>query len=272
MVRYLSKHADNTIVRLVRNKAATEQKVAEELKDDAPAKIHIVAADMDSYDSLKNAAAETSFLTGGAIDYLIANAAYVPVGKEFFKPIGDVATDPEKLEADLNKMIKTNVTGNIFLYSLFMPLILMSQTKKVICITSGLAEVDTCNSSKAAMNLATCKFNAQYKKDGVLFIDICPGMVDHGNGIDPATCTYTLNEYCPPLLPASLTKITVTPEEMAQAGELMGKFAANFPDFKGPSQSADTIPAIVKTWEDASLEKGHGGGFLPHTGIPGKWL
>lgn len=52
MVRYLSKHANNTIVGLVRNKAATEKKVAEELKD-APAKIHILAADMDSYDSLK---------------------------------------------------------------------------------------------------------------------------------------------------------------------------------------------------------------------------
>lgn len=109
-------------------------------------------------------------------------------------------------------MIKTNVTGNIFLYSLFMPLILKGQTKKVVCITSGLAEIDTCNKlelkesplytiSKAAMNLATCKFNAQYKKDGVLFIGICPGMVDHGNGIDPATRTYTLSEYCPPLLP-----------------------------------------------------------------------
>lgn len=52
MLRALSSNPSNTVVGLVRNKAATEAKVAEELKD-APGKIHILATDLDSYDSIK---------------------------------------------------------------------------------------------------------------------------------------------------------------------------------------------------------------------------
>ena len=94
--------------------------------------------------------------------------------------------------------MKTNVIGNIHLYNLFMPLILKGKVKKVICITTGMADLELINdydlvvgslyaSSKAAMNVVTAKFSAQYKKDGVLFLGICPGMVDVG-AINPAEC------------------------------------------------------------------------------------
>ncbi|KAK7748265.1 hypothetical protein SLS62_008725 [Diatrype stigma] len=259
-LRQLSSNANNTVIGLVRNKAATEKKVAEELKD-APGKIHILAADLNDYNSIKNAAAETASITGGAVDYLIANAAYVPIEDEFFTPLGNLTENPEKLEKDLNKMIKTNVAGNIHLYGLFLPLILKGQAKKVVCISSSMSEVASINKlglkesplyamSKAAMNVVTAKFNVQYQKDGVLFLSICPGMMD-GDGIDP-------------------TKLT--PEQMAQGMELITKFSQAFPDFKGPQPVSAVVPKIIKVWEEASLEKGDGGAFLPHTGIPGKWL
>ena len=99
----------------------------------------------------------------------------------------------------MHKLIDTNVIGNIQFYNLFMPLVLKGKVKKVICISSGMADLDMCNNleletgalysiSKGAMNLVTAKFNAQYKKDGVLFLGICPGMVDVGN-INPAERT-----------------------------------------------------------------------------------
>lgn len=183
-------------------------------------------------------------------------------------------------------MIKTNLTGNIFLYSLFMPLILKGETKKVVVITSGLAELETCNKlelevsplytmSKAAMNLATSKFSAQYKKDGVLFIGICPGMVDHGDGIDASKCQFP--HISPPRAPIYDLMLTpassiVSEAELAQAMGLFGKFAALSSDFKGPSTATETIPKVIKVWEEASIEKGDAGAFLAHTGIPGKWL
>ena len=107
--------------------------------------------------------------------------------------------DPKALEDDFHKAIDTNVIGNIHLYNVFLPLVLKGKVKKVVCITSGMGDLDFCNNfeidsgplysaSKAAMNLVTAKFNAQYKKDGVLFLGISPGMVDVGN-INPADRT-----------------------------------------------------------------------------------
>lgn len=59
---------------------------------------------------------------------------------------------------------------------------------------------------------------------------------------------------------------------MAAGMELVGKFCQYAPDFKGPVPPRDIVPKLVKVWEEASLEKGDGGAFLPHTGVPGKWL
>ena len=64
--------------------------------------------------------------------------------------------------------------------------------KKVITISTGHADLDFINdfeietnalyaASKAAMNVIVAKFNAQYKKDGVLFVSISPGAVEVGH-------------------------------------------------------------------------------------------
>jgi NAD(P)-dependent dehydrogenase (short-subunit alcohol dehydrogenase family) len=93
-------------------------------------------------------------------------------------------------------MMDTNVLGNIHLYGLFMPLILKGESRKVVVVTSGLGDIDWTNElelelsslysiSKAAMNMVTAKFNAQYKKDGVLFVSICPGLVDVDHQQEP---------------------------------------------------------------------------------------
>lgn len=72
-----------------------------------------------------------------------------------------------------------------------MPLILKGEKKKVITLSSGMADADLIikyeidlggpySISKAAMNLAIAKYHAQYAKDGVLFMGICPGSVSTG--------------------------------------------------------------------------------------------
>lgn len=87
--------------------------------------------------------------------------------------------------------MNTNVLANVFLYSVFMPQILAGDIKKVVTITSGHSDISVVNqldiyhgsiyaTSKAAMNMVNAKFSSRYKKDGVLFIGICPGSVDTG--------------------------------------------------------------------------------------------
>ena len=71
---------------LVRDRAATEKKVATELDDRK--NVHILHGDLSSYASLKDAAAETTKLVGDrGVDYLIANGAYQPF-LDAFDPIG----------------------------------------------------------------------------------------------------------------------------------------------------------------------------------------
>ena len=107
--------------------------------------------------------------------------------------------NPSALEQDFLDCFRTNVIANVHLFNLFMPLILAGRAKKVITLSSGFADLDVTREfdldsaapytiSKAAMNAAVAKFSAQYRKDGVLFIGICPGSVNtghHDNGEFP---------------------------------------------------------------------------------------
>ncbi|KAI0879967.1 putative short chain dehydrogenase [Annulohypoxylon maeteangense] len=256
-LRQISGEPGNTVVGIVRDKATTVKKISEDAELKARTNIHILKADVTSYDDLKQAAADTAKITGGSIDYLVANAGRV---SQFdpYDPISVLGEKPQELEAELNKLISIHVTANIHLYNLFMPLILKGKTKKVIAISSGLADLDlTANYdldlsvlysvSKAAMNMVTAKFSAEYKKDGVLFLSICPGMVDVGH--------YSNS----------------TPEQLAKFGGIMEKFLKFAPHFKGADTPENSIPAVRSVWENASVEKGDGGAFLSHLGNK-QWL
>ncbi|KAL4796608.1 hypothetical protein BDV19DRAFT_360666 [Aspergillus venezuelensis] len=149
--------------------------------------------------------------------------------------------------------MQTNVVGNIHLFNLFLPLVQKSPIKKVIAITSGLADLDLTNefelengalyaASKAALNVIVAKFNAQYKKDGVLFLGISPGVVEvgkYGNA---------------------------TAEELQGFGGFVQKVLAYAPDFKGPITPEESVRHVRATWEKASIEGGFGGAFISHLG------
>lgn len=135
--------------------------------------------------------ADSAAITGGRLDYLIANAGVVS-HFDAYDPIGVLGQQPEALEADLLNCFNVNVVGNIHLFNLFVPLILQGDAKKVIAISSGQAALDMIPKlqievasayaiSKAGLNTAVAKFSAQYAKQGVLFMSICPGMVETGH-------------------------------------------------------------------------------------------
>lgn len=107
---------------------------------------------------------------------------------------------PDEVEQVSANLMQTNVVGNVHLFNLFLPLVLKGKVKKVIAISTGLADLNLTNdcdidicalygASKAALNVVVAKFNAQYKKDGVLFMSISPGLVEVGRY---ASCEYSL--------------------------------------------------------------------------------
>ncbi|RYO75022.1 hypothetical protein DL764_010594 [Monosporascus ibericus] len=247
----ISEDQKNLIVGLVRDKAATEKKVTAELGDRP--NVHILHADLTNYASLKQAAADTAKIVGErGIDYLVANGAFVPYF-DAYGPIGALSDKVEELEAVSSTLLQTNVVGNIHLFHLFLPLVMKGKVKKAITISTGLTDLDLTNdcevdtgalyaASKAAMNVIVAKFNAQYKKDGVLFMSISPGLVEVGRYADS------------------------TPEEIQGLTGFVGKLVTYAPHFKGPITPDESVRHIRSTWEKASIEDGYGGAFVSHLG------
>lgn len=191
----------------------------------------------------------------------------------------------EEVEALSQELMQTNVVGNIHLFNLFLPLVQKSKTKKVITISTGVADLDLTNeyevdvsalysASKAAMNMIVAKFNTQYKKDGVLFFSISPGMVEVGRFANSTPLPF----FVPPL-PSQLqaagnafaNTAVATPEQMQGLGGLLSKLTAYAPHFKGPIPVEESVQKMREVWEKASIETGFGGAFVSHYGNK-QWL
>ncbi|KAI1660858.1 putative short chain dehydrogenase [Daldinia decipiens] len=256
-VRQLSQDPKNTVIGIVRDKPALVKKISEDATLKGRSNIHILEADVTNHDALKRAATEAAGITGGSLDYLIGNAGYIS-HFDAYEPLGVLGNDPKKLEDDLGTLINIHVVGNIHLINLFMPLVLKGKAKKVIVISSGFADLDLTTRfdldlsslysiSKAASNMAVAKFSAQYRKDGVLFLSITPGMVEVGH--------YTNS----------------TPEQLQKLGGGLGKFAEYAPNFTGPITPEVAVKMVRSVWDNASIENGDGGAFLSQYGNK-QWL
>ncbi|KAI0191076.1 NAD(P)-binding protein [Astrocystis sublimbata] len=249
-LRQYSAKPENAVIGIVRDKASTDKKVSEELGDRS--NIHIIEADITKYDDLKRAADVAGKINGGRLNYLIANAGYVSQF-DAYDGIGTLGQYPQELEADLLKCFTTNVVANVHLINLFLPQILKGDVKKVIALSSGLADLDPINKfdleigpnytiSKAGLNAAIAKFSAQYKKDGVLFMAIGPGLIEVG-------------QYS-----------TATPEQLQRMGGMLQKFLQYEPSFKGPVTPEVGIHKVISVIERATIEDGFGGSFVSQNG------
>ncbi|KAJ4377855.1 hypothetical protein N0V83_000685 [Neocucurbitaria cava] len=249
----ISSDPANTVVGLVRNKTDTETKVAALKRTN----IHIVQGDLNNYTSLKSAVEATARITGGSLDYLIANAGLLSTPRSKpFATLGELGKDPATLETELTEMFQTNVIGNVHVLNLFMPLILKGNVKKVVALSTGLADLEITRAhnlhenapyaiSKAALvrkNMAMGKFSAQYAKDGVLFISICPGVVDTGNLAD------------------------MPPEDGPGLMAMMEKFQGYAPHFTGPAIPNDAAKDVLNVAQKASVPNGDGGSYVSHLG------
>ncbi|KAL5386640.1 hypothetical protein DPSP01_004004 [Paraphaeosphaeria sporulosa] len=257
-LRQYSSDANNIVVGLVRNKDATNKKLSEDPDLKGRSNIHIIAADVTDYAALQNAVSATAKITGGSLDYIIANAGLISQFDQY-DPIGDLGAQPDQITKEMRDLFDVNVIGNVHLFNLFVPLIQKGQAKKVIAITSGYSDVETTrtwdmllaplySTSKAALNMVIAKFSAQFKKDGILFLGLAPGIVDVGYD-DKAT-------------PEQLQKVA------AVFGEFLSKYA---PDFKGPSTPEQSVALMRPVIANASIENGNAGDFISQFGNK-QWL
>jgi NAD(P)-dependent dehydrogenase (short-subunit alcohol dehydrogenase family) len=150
------------------------------------------------------------------------------------------------------------VIGNINLFNLFLPIILKGQTKKVIAISTGMADADLVTKydvdngapyaiSKAALNLAVAKYSAEYRSQGVLFLSISPGFVETG-------------------------QFGRASDEHKEKLQLMGaRFAAYAPHFTGAITPEESVKKVLSVISHASIDGGFAGAFISHLGNK-QWL
>lgn len=87
----------------------------------------------------------------------------------------------------MNESFQANVVGTAYVLDTFLPLIRKGKEKKIVVISSGMADLELVNQinvaiaapysvSKAAANLLVAKYHAALgKKEGILFLSLSPG-------------------------------------------------------------------------------------------------
>lgn len=250
-VQHLAAIPGNTVIGLARNKDSTLKR----LEKDGISNVSIVQGDITDRPSLKTAFTEISTITNGSLDYLINNAALVSERTAYKTLVDD---DLEALEQDFMDSFRANVMGPTNTINIFLPLIRAGKEKKIIVISTGMADLDLVNKfdipiaspysvSKAATNALVAKYNAALgKSEGILVLALSPGLVDTSEG-KPMT------------------------EEEIQGGQAMGAMFHEYaPHFTGPISPSESVDMCLKVIESARVET-HGGGFVSHFGNK-QWL
>ncbi|KAJ6489673.1 hypothetical protein C8R47DRAFT_1215484 [Mycena vitilis] len=187
-VRQLSAESQNTVFAIVGNKRS---KVAAKLRALSRRNITVLSADVSDPSALEIAAASVARATDGSLDYLI------------------------------NTIGKSNHPGLTLDQ-------LKGRTKKVVVLSSGLADLDFTLSgetaaepsysiSKAALNMVVVKYAAEFKSEGFVFLALSPGLVN-----------------VPDTGPVTAEAV----EELVMISKAIAKVA---PDFKGPMPPEESV-------------------------------
>lgn len=242
-VQVLARNPDNVILGLVRDKEAA----VTQAKSDGLRNVHYFQADITDRQALFRAREEMKKIGYEVIDCLINNAAYVETNTAA-NGLDDFEENFQVVEAELEKSFAINVVGIISTISVFLPYIRKSIVKKIVVISSGMADLDLVNSgsiwntapysiSKAAVNMAVAKFSARLKLEGILVFALSPGVVS----------TYEVE--------------TPAIEELRRM----------MPQWAGPLTPTLSAEMCLKVIRDSSVEKGNGGLLVSHYGNK-QWL
>lgn len=234
-VRQLSQKSENIVFALVRTKSNAQQLTELDARN-----VHILEADITDVKALKAAAAEVKQVTGGSLDYLINNAAFVKGTRQDNNLDGYPEGQEDLLEKDLLESFHINVIGVVHTINAFLPLLRQGTAKKVITLSSGMGDTESTlktnisnqapySISKAALNMAVAKYAAEYKAEGFVFLAISPGLVD------------------------TATKAP-TPKEMEAYEEMLSRFRIIAPDFEGPITPEKSVSLMFEVINKFTVE------------------
>ena len=185
----ISKTPSNTVFAIVRNPELAER--LQELARERP-NIHIIHADVKDPNALKEAAATTSKVTGGKLDVLIYNA------NMYDAATGGVTAsmlpaDREAVQNVFECALFSSIYGPAWTTNAFLPLIEQGEEKKIVHITSAMADIDFIRKTgiqhsvayaagKASMNVLVAKYAAELAPKGIKTLAVSPGWVETHDG------------------------------------------------------------------------------------------
>ncbi|KIP11355.1 hypothetical protein PHLGIDRAFT_114750 [Phlebiopsis gigantea 11061_1 CR5-6] len=237
-VRQISLHEENIVFGIVRNRA-TAHELSRLVVERA--NVHILEADVTEYRALKAAADEVARVTGGALTCLINNAAHLQDLRRTYTLDEYDRGEEDLLGYDLHDVINTNVLGVIHGINAFLPLLKAAtntNVARVVTISSMTADLDLTLSaeyyrhgaysiSKAAVNMAMAKYAAWFHDENIVFLSICPGIVD--------TATRTR-----------------TPEELEVYAGFVKFMQKAYPEWNGeqisPKESVEMMLGVILRW------------------------
>jgi NAD(P)-dependent dehydrogenase (short-subunit alcohol dehydrogenase family) len=190
LVRQLTLDPRNTVFALVR--APSKATALTELASQRSQHLHILTADVTDPPSLKAAAEAVGKVTGGKLDVLIHNAFDRDPAAARLTP-SKVPLEREAVDKLFGASWSTDVYGTLCVTNTFLPLIQQGEAKKVIHISSAMADLDLIKTaglaasvppavSKAGMNVLTAKYAAEFAGTGVKFLALSPGWVNTFEG------------------------------------------------------------------------------------------
>jgi len=183
-LKQLSASSENKVFGLARTPSTVEAKLA----TDKISNVKLISADLESLKSLEAAASTVAETTGGSLDYLIVNGVYQDPEADLLGPTEFIGQ--EALLYDyMNKSLNVNVVGAMYAINSFLPLVRKSSIKKIIVMSTGLADTETqrkgnipyfsiYSSMKAALNLVVARYAIELKQDGIIFLALSPGLVN----------------------------------------------------------------------------------------------
>ena len=165
----------------------------------------------------------------------------------------------------------TNVIGVIHTINAFLPLLRAGPTKKVITISTGIADpaaitaiglynVSPYTISKAATNMVVTKYAIQFKDEGFVFLALSPGFVNTLEG--PRTPHLSLPSYLRSYV--SSYPMTATPDQVATYNAMVETFRQVKPDFERALTPQESVEAQLRVIDGVTVKDT--GAFISHHG------
>lgn len=193
LVRQLSSNPSNTVFGIVRN---PDNAINLASLSNLNPHVHIIKGDVGSSEQLAAAAAAVSKVTGGGLDILIHNAAATDLATVMLPP-SQLPKDTEGLHEAFRETLDTSVFGAILVTNAFLPLVRQGMEKKIVHISSGMADTEIIkktglsygvaySAAKAALNVVVAKYAAELAPESIKVLALSPSWVDTYEG--PSKC------------------------------------------------------------------------------------